>query len=437
MPAESGPPGEKRGEAGLAEGAEPVLGVAVGVNLLGTANWIAKHEPIIGREDALIAVEAELCREALKGGALGGGGAIEDFLPGGGEDPGVGHIHITAEENQRGADWGIDRIVVNEGVAPGLVQADAAIAVEIGAVHLVAELVPAGKGTKEIGGEILVEGGIGLRAAAGGFAVAFRGEKAGNEVITEREIWVGLFEKDIAKTAAETLGHYQDHGDMRGERIDIANERCGVEILVAPEIVEGSLVLVIRVARIIRQGAVAGEIEQDGRAGLATEGGEAMESVIDGSEAGGAIERRAENGGAREDFCAKIVIGQQDIERLLGQGEVGGVGIGEVAAGGFAIGKEDDAARGGGNEAGDEAEMLLDLGGVVGLVRAPADEKSVNGRGGCDGAGPEEKGESDQAERPNEGGAGAGIDCACHGAAVLRIMPGMNEERKRPSNSEH
>jgi hypothetical protein len=58
-----------------------------------------------------------------------------------------------------------------------------------------------------------------------------------------------------------------------------------------------------------------------------------------------------------------------------------GVCEGEVAAGGFAICEEDDATGGGRDEAGDVAEVFLDLGSVIFLIGATADEEGVDGRG--------------------------------------------------------
>ena len=70
-------------------------------------------------------------------------------------------------------------------VAIGLVAAHPAVAVVIRAIDPVAELVPAGERAEEVGGEILVERRVGIRAAAGGLAVALGGEEADDRVVIE------------------------------------------------------------------------------------------------------------------------------------------------------------------------------------------------------------------------------------------------------------
>ncbi len=61
-----------------------------------------------------------------------------------------------------------------------------AIAIVIGARDGLSQPVVARKRPEEIGGEILVERRVRFRAAAGGFAVAFRGEKSGHRALQRR-----------------------------------------------------------------------------------------------------------------------------------------------------------------------------------------------------------------------------------------------------------
>jgi hypothetical protein len=217
------------------------------------------------------------------------------------------------------------------------------------------------------------------------------------------------------------LRHDEDDRYARRKDIDLAQEGGGVEIVIAPEIVEGGLVPVVIL------GAVPGEVEEDGRGISAAESSEAVESAVEGGKLRGPVERGAKDGSAREDLCAEAVIGEEDIEGALGGSEMGGVGIGEVAAGEFAIGEEEDAARRGRDETGDEAQMFLDLGGVVFLIGAAADQQGVDGGGGCG----SERGKE-------EGGAKVqrNVDCACHGRRFMGIMREIEEERKRPSKRE-
>ncbi len=95
---------------------------------------------------------------------------------------------------------------------------------------------------------------MGLGTAAGSFAVAFQGEEADNWPVVEGEIGAGFPEDDITEAAAEALRHDQCDRDAGWQGVHFAHERGGVQIFIAPEVVERGLVLVpVR-------GAVAGEV---------------------------------------------------------------------------------------------------------------------------------------------------------------------------------
>jgi len=129
---------------------------------------------IVSDLQSVIAGHLEPCREPFERLLLRRVCPGEDRRPGRLEHIHIAHWNEAPQIEVRGADRNIDRLVVEQGIAVGLVHTDPAIVIVVAAGHRPAHPVTSRKRREEIGGEVVIFGFIDRRGTACGDPVIDR-----------------------------------------------------------------------------------------------------------------------------------------------------------------------------------------------------------------------------------------------------------------------